>query len=172
MSADAVHWHELAEFSQCEPSALAFRALVALVDTWPAEDQEAAIAYADDLLNKWPDATRVAPWSWCKAATKGAVQPSWRLVRSLQLKANHLSKGTVNLARLAHYAKLNRITDLAVPSFSDFHELSFLYHRPETFPALKNLRAVDKYRDGDVGALADSPLWQTVEAFDIEDLSD
>ena len=166
------YWQELAEFDRCEPGALAFRALVALLDTWPTEDQEGALVYADNLLKKWPDAVRVAPWSWCKAAAKGKVPPTWRLVRSLQLVANHLGKGTVNLARLAHHAKLERITHLTLPTFSNYHELSFLYHCPETFPALKSLRAVDKYRDGEVRAIADSLLWQTLEAFEIEDLSD
>jgi hypothetical protein len=41
MSADTDHWIELAEFEHCEPSALAFRAIVALLDTWPAADQTA-----------------------------------------------------------------------------------------------------------------------------------
>ena len=46
----ALHWLELTEFAHCEPNALAFRALVALLDTWPGDDQTAAIAYADKLL--------------------------------------------------------------------------------------------------------------------------
>src|SRR5262249_50511298 len=62
--------------------------------------------------------------------------------------------------------------ELFVSTYSDFHELSFLYHRPETFPALKKLRAVDKRGDGEVRALAESLLWQTVEEFSIEDLTD
>ena len=70
---DTEHWHELAEFDRCEPGALAFRALLALLDTWPTEDQEKANEYADNLLKKWPDAVRVAPWSWCNAAAKGKV---------------------------------------------------------------------------------------------------
>lgn len=172
MPADTQAWAELKEFEQCDPSALAFRAMVALLDTWPGDDQAAAIDYADKALGKWPDGTRVAPWSWCKAASKGAVLPTWPLVRSLQFGSGHLSKGRVNLARLAHHANLQHITELAVPSFSDFQELSFLYHRPETFPALKKLGATDKYKDGDVRALTDSPLWRTLETFEIEDLSE
>jgi hypothetical protein len=35
MPADTAHWLELTEFAHCEPSALAFRALVALLGTWP-----------------------------------------------------------------------------------------------------------------------------------------
>ena len=50
MPAHTDHWLELTEFVHCEPSALAFRALVALLDTWPADDQAAAIDYADKLL--------------------------------------------------------------------------------------------------------------------------
>jgi Ran GTPase-activating protein (RanGAP) involved in mRNA processing and transport len=172
MPADTAHWLELKEFDQCEPSALAFRALVALLDTWSAEDQAAAIEYADKLLSKWPDAVRLAPWSWCKAASKGAVLPTWPLVRALQLTPNHLSKGTVDLARLARHAKLEHITELEIPFYSDFQELSFLYHHPETFPALKKLRAADKYDDGEVRALAHSPLWRTLETFEIEYLTD
>src|SRR5262249_29966842 len=149
-----------------------FRALVALLDTWPAKDQAAALAYADKLLSKWPDGVRLAPWSWCKAVSRGAVPPTWPLVRALQLRTNHLPKGTVNLARLAHRASLEHITALEVPRYSDFQELSFLYHRPETFPALKTLRATDKHDDGEVRALAASPLWRTLEAFEIDDLTD
>src|SRR5688500_17667902 len=104
MPATEQHWIELREFEQCEPSALAFRALVALLDTWPGEDQAAAIEYAEKLLSKWPDAVRLAPWSWCKAASKGVVLPTWSLVRTLQLRAGHLGKGAVNLARLARHA--------------------------------------------------------------------
>jgi len=146
--------------------------MVALLDTWPGADQAAAIEYADRLLNEWPDAVRIAPWSWCKAASKGTVQPSWQLVRALQLTTNHLSKGTVSLARLAHHAKLDHITELEIPLYSDFQEISFLYHRPETFPALKRLRAADKFRDGDVRALADSPIWRTLERFESDALTD
>jgi hypothetical protein len=168
MPADTARWFELKEFAHCEPSALAFRALVALLDTWPADDQAEAISYADELLSTWPDDVRLAPWSWCKAAAKGAVPPTWPLVRALQLQCSHLTKGTVNLARLAHRVSLEHITVLEVPSYPDFQELSFLYHRPETFPALKTLRAADKrYDDGEVRALAASPLWQTLEAFEI-----
>src|SRR5262249_34609893 len=58
-----------------------------------------------------------------------------------------------------------------IPFFSDFQELSFLYHRPETFPALKRLRAADKNQDGDVRALANSPLWRTLEIFEVNDLT-
>jgi Ran GTPase-activating protein (RanGAP) involved in mRNA processing and transport len=170
--ADTAHWRELTEFAHCKPSALAFRALVVLLDTWPADDQAAAIAYADKLLKKWPDAVRLAPWSWCKAASQGVVPPTWPLVRALQLTTPHLSKGVVDLARLAHHADLEHITELEIPYYSDHQELSFLYHRPETFPALKRLRAADKYDDGEVRALADSPLWRTLESFEIENLSD
>jgi hypothetical protein len=159
MPAANAHWLELKEFARCEPSALAFRALAALLDTWPADDQAAAIEYADKLLSKWPDKVRLAPWSWCKAASMGVVLPTWPLVRALQLQTNHLTKGTVNLARLAHRASLENITVLEVPFYSNFQEISFLYHRSETFPALKTLRAADKYDDGEVRALATSPLW-------------
>jgi hypothetical protein len=76
MPPDTAPWRELKEFARCEPSALAFRALVALLDTWPADDQAAANAYADQLLGKWPDGVRLAPWSWCKAACAGAVPPT------------------------------------------------------------------------------------------------
>jgi hypothetical protein len=31
-------WKELREFNECEPSALAFRALVGLLDSWPSSD--------------------------------------------------------------------------------------------------------------------------------------
>jgi Ran GTPase-activating protein (RanGAP) involved in mRNA processing and transport len=169
---NSAHWNELTEFEHCEPSEVAFRALIALLDTWPGDDQAFAIEHAETFLGTWPDAARVAPWSWCKAASKGSVLPTWRLVRALQLRSNHLSKGTVNLARLAHYADLQHITELEVPSYSNFQELSFVYHRPETFPALKALRATDKYKDGEVRALAESPLWRTLEFFECHDLAD
>src|SRR5215472_11957744 len=172
MAADTAHWLELTEFARCEPSALAFRALAALLDTWPGDDQAAAIAYADNLLSTWPDAVRLAPWSWCKAAATGAVPPTWPLVRALQLRSSHLTKGTVDLARVAHHASLEQITALQVPFYSTFQELSFLYHRPEAFRALKTLHAADKYDDGEVRALAASPLWRTLEAFEIGDLTD
>jgi hypothetical protein len=100
------------------------------------------------------------------------VPPTWPLARALQLQPHHLTKGTVNLARLAHRASLAHITELDVPLYSDFQEISFLYHRPETFPALKALRAADKHDDGEVRALAASPLWQTLEAFEIGDLTE
>src|SRR5436309_2798894 len=125
MSAVTDHWTELKEFAHCQPSALAFRAMVALLDTWPTDDQPAAIEYAGKLLSAWPDAARLAPWSWCKAASKGIVEPTWGLIRALQLQSGHLSKGMVNLARLAHYANLQQVTELEVPTYSDFQELSF-----------------------------------------------
>lgn len=170
MAADTAHWLELKEFDHCEPSALAFRALVALLDTWPADDQAAAIEHADRLLGQWPDSVRLAPWSWCKAASKGKVLPTWPLARALELGTHHLSKSRVSLARLAHHATLRNITVLKLPGGYESHELSFLYHRPEAFPALKSLHAVDNPGDGKIQALADSPLWRTLEDFEIEEL--
>ena len=172
MPVDNEQWTELTEFDHCSPSPLAFRAIVALLDTWAGDDQAAAINYANALLTRWPDAVRLAPWSWCKAAARGAVPPSWPLARDLQLTTDHLSKGTVNLALLAQHAKLDHITELKIPAYSDFQELSFLYHRPEAFPALKKLRAMDKHDDGEVRALARSPLWRTLESFEIDDMAD
>jgi hypothetical protein len=171
MPVDREQWTELTEFEHCAPGLLAFRALVALLDTWAGDDRAAAINHAESLLSNWPDAVRRAPWSWCKAAAKGAVPPTWPLVRALQLTTEHLSKGTVNLALLARHAKLDHITELEIPPYSDFQELSFLYHRPDAFPALKKLRARDKHDDGDVRALAGSPLWRTLESFEIEDVA-
>ncbi len=144
---------------------------MALLDTWPGDDQAEAINHAAALLSGWPDAARRAPWSWCKAAARGAVLPTWPLVRTLQLTADHLSKGTVDLARLARRVRLDHITELEIPPYSDFQELSFLYHRPDAFPALKKLRAGDKHDDGDVRALAGSPLWRTLESFEITDMA-
>lgn len=173
MPTNSAHWNELTEFQHCQPSPLAFRALASLLDTWPGDDQAAAIDYAEKMLAKWPDAVRLAPWSWCKAVSKGEVLPTWHLVRSLELASSHLTKGTVNLAKMAHHGNLVHITELFVPTFSDFPELSFLCHRPETLPALRKLRAVDKtFGDGEVRALTESPLWQTLEEFAIEDLTD
>jgi hypothetical protein len=172
MAVDNEQWTELTEFDRCAPGSLAFRALVALLDTWSGDDQAAAIDHADALLARWPDAVRLAPWSWCKSAAKGAVPPTWRLVRALQLRTDHLTKGTVNLTHLAQHATLDHITELEIPAYSDFQELSFLYHRPDAFPALKKLRANDKHGDGEVRALAGSPLWRTLESFEIADKAD
>jgi hypothetical protein len=172
MPAPAEHWNELAKFETSEPGPLAFRALVALLDTWPGDDQAAAIEVADKLLSKWPDDVRLAPWSWCKAASKGVAPATWRLVRALQLGSGHLTKGRVSLTRLARRANLEHITELVLPRYSDDRELSLLYHCPGMFPALKRLQATDKSDDGDVRALADSPLWQTLERFEIEDLTE
>src|SRR5689334_4755250 len=116
MPAKSKHWTELKEFEGCEPSALAFRAMVALLDTWAGKDQAAAIAYADELLSTWPDAVRLAPWSWCKAAAKGTVPPTWKLVRAVHLFSEHMTKRPVNLAQLARKAKLDQITELEIPA--------------------------------------------------------
>ena len=40
-------WKELNEFEKTTPSHLAFRALVALVEIWPIDEQENAIDYAE-----------------------------------------------------------------------------------------------------------------------------
>ncbi|QDU73558.1 Leucine Rich repeats (2 copies) [Bremerella volcania] len=161
-------WQELKQLNHGPPSELAFRALLALLDTWPPDDQAEPLAYADKFLSQWPDAVRAAPWSLCKAASRGTVLPTWQLVRTLRLSSNHLTKGTVDLAQLAHHASLEHITELNLPRYSSFHELSFLYHRAERFPKLKRLCAADKYNDADVRAIAESPLWQTLERFDTE----
>ena len=166
------YWNELKEFECCKRSELAFRALVALLDTWPAGDQAEAIARADQILSQWPDAVRVAPWSWCKAASKGIVLPTWQLVRSLQLNSGHLTKGEIDLVRLANHAPLEHISKLEIPTFSDFKELSLLHHRPDLFPGLKHLRATDKYDDADLRAISDSSLWSSLEEFETESLTE
>jgi hypothetical protein len=165
-------WTELRAFESCEPSVIAFRAMVALLDTWPNDDQEEAIALADKILSNWPDAVRIAPWSLCKAASAGSVQPTWSLVRSLQLTSGHLTKADVDLARLAAHAPLGHVSELELPSFSEFKELSLLYHCPELFPKLRRLRAYDKYDDGEVRAIAGSSIWRTLEVFETEPLSE
>jgi hypothetical protein len=85
VSAVTEHWIELREFEHFEPSTLTFRAMVAFLDNWPTDDQTTAIEYAKKLLGNWPDAVRLARRSWCKAASKGAVKPTWQFARALQL---------------------------------------------------------------------------------------
>jgi Ran GTPase-activating protein (RanGAP) involved in mRNA processing and transport len=165
-------WNELKEFNNDEPSELAFRALVALLDTWPTDDQAKAIKYAEHLLSNWPDSARVASWSWCKAASKGVVLPTWQLARSLQLMSGHLTKEAIDLTRLERHAPLEHITELKIPQYSEFKELSLLYHRPEKFRGLKRLTATDKFDDGEVRAIAGSSIWQSVEWFDTESMTD
>lgn len=165
-------WTELETFRSCEPSELAFRALMGLLDTWPTEEKEKAIGIASELIASWPDSNRIAPWSWCQAASRGHVEPTWSLVRALELTSGHLTKETVDLARIASFASLDQITELEIPSYSKFHELSFLYHRPELFPSLKRLRAKDKFRDADVRILATSSLWEKLERFEMESMKD
>ena len=165
-------WDELRSLESAEPSSLAFRALIGLLDTWPAEDGAAAVAFADQFLAHWPDEARVAPWSWCKAASRGVVPVWWRLIRSLDLRPGHLTKRSVDLARLACRADLGHITELAIPPYSEFQEVSFLYHRPEVFPNLRKLLAQNKSNDGEVRALSDSPLWQGLESFGVNRLTD
>ncbi len=171
MQADASDWTELREFERCEPGTLAFRALAGLLETWPGDDQSAAIEAAERILEDWPDELRLAPWSWCKAASKGHVPRTWRLVRNLQLTSDHLSKGHVRLTRLAKSASLDRVTHLTLPAYSPDHEISFLYYRPEVFPALKSLAAADKTGDGEIRALAESPLWNTLQSFSVGSLT-
>jgi len=168
MNPDTDCWDELREFGTCEPSALAFRSIAALLETWPNDDAEEALAYAEQLLSDWPDVLRVAPWSWCRAASKGDVPSTWPLVRSLELSSDHLSKGEVDVARVAHYAPVDHISELQLSGYSSFRKLSYLYHRPDQFAGLKSLRAVDRRNDGDVAALADSPLWTSLESFSTE----
>ena len=153
---------------------------LAFLPWWPfstpgrPEDRAAArIAYADGLLTNWPDAVRLAPWSWCKAASTGrraadlAVGPR-PATETQPPHQGHRQPGCVVSLRRA----LNTLPRWRSRVTRDFQELSFLYHRPETFPALKTLRAADNYGDGEVRALAASPLWRILEAFEIDDLTD
>lgn len=172
MPANSPNWNELRQFWSCEPSELAFRALGGLLESWSGPDSAEARNFAAEILADWPDATRSAAWSWCKAAARGQLLCAWPLVRALHLKPSHLSKGTVELAQLAANADLSQITELTVPADSDFRELSFLYHYPEMFPRLKKLCVRDKRDDGAACALTRSPLWRTLEHFEIDPLSE
>jgi len=172
MPTETPDWAELRGFERCEPGPLAFRALAGLLETWPGDDQAAALEAAERLLEDWPDDARLAPWSWCRAAARGHVPLTWGLVRNLQLVSEHLTKKHVRLSRLARHASLAGITHLTIPKYSDDHEISLLYYRPESFPALTTLQAADKLRDGEIRALADSPLWNTLQSFRVGNLGD
>lgn len=165
-------WSELRGFERIAPSPLAFRALGGLLETWAGPDQSEAVAEASRILETWPDATRLAPWSWCKAASLGARLAAWPLVRALQLVPEHLTKSPVNLARLAHYVDLSAITELRLPRSSGHHELALLALHPYRFPALKRLHAVDSGVQQRVQMLADSSLWDTLEAIELDLLDD
>lgn len=165
-------WQELKGFEGCEPTESAFRALVAALETWQGDDFEDAVVYADQLLSQWPDNVRVAPWSWCRAAALGIAPITWKLVRSLRLQSGHLTKDPVDLAWLADTADLRHITELQLPEHSNSKYLSLLYHRPNLFPSLRLLRAADRYNDADVRALAESPLWNSLESFETESLTE
>ena len=71
---------ELAEILAGPPSALAFRALVAVLEAWPGEDGDEAYAAAGRGLEAWPDECRQAPSSWCRV--QGPPRRYWPLVRA------------------------------------------------------------------------------------------
>ncbi len=162
-------WAELRAFASCRPSRLAFRALASLLDTWPGDDFPRAFACAEELLESWPDEERAAPWAWAQALVQGREVPSWPLARTVALRSRHLTKGAVGLARLAAQAEVGQLTELTPTGRGD---LVYLYHRPERFPALRRLTAVDAIGQLDLAALADKPFWGQLERFGIQPLDD
>ena len=150
-------WKELDEFENTNPSHLAFRALMALVEIWPIDEQQKAIEHADKILCSWPDETRQATWSMGKAALLGNPSPAWGLIRTLALDSESLSKERLDIVKIANRANLEEITVLNLLGYSKFLELSLLYHRPEWFPSLKSLSASDSTRDTTVKAIRQSP---------------
>src|SRR4051812_16229693 len=88
MASTLQSWKELRLALAEGPSELAFRAVCGLLETWPSDDVDKALAAADRALASWPDEMRLAPWTWGLARIAGEDRRSWPLVRSVQPPAN------------------------------------------------------------------------------------
>jgi hypothetical protein len=91
--------HKLHALLAEAPSELTFRAIVALLDSWPGDSTD-ALATAARALEAWPDEHRLAPWSWCRALAEGRRKPTWSLVRAVGMCSGHIGCESFALEQL------------------------------------------------------------------------
>jgi Ran GTPase-activating protein (RanGAP) involved in mRNA processing and transport len=151
------HWIELHEILTELPSPLTFRALIALLDTWPADDANEAIQVAERALSAWPDQDRLAPWSWGWALAMGYTKPTWRLVRRIEMESNHLGRLEIPLSKVGGREELQAITELFLGSYTE-NTLTAFRDRANTWP---NLSVFQGSNDGEtkLESLATLPIW-------------
>jgi hypothetical protein len=137
--------HELHELLAEEPSELAFRAVCALLDTWPGDATD-ALRRAGAALASWPDGFRLAPWSWCRPAARGERKPTWQLVRAVQVCSAHLGCEPVLLREVGAECAGGQVACLHLHRFAHLDDddgAAVLAGQPDRWPGLRQVSGLD-----------------------------
>lgn len=151
-------WDELRQLLAEGPGELAFRAVCALLDTWPGPDRDEATRIAEERLAEWPDRVRVAPWSWLCALRDGAALPSWPLVRALRNYEERYPHRDVPLRSLGERPEWAVIKRVELDGESD-DDLRWLIETESLWPQLQSIKC--SFWRGDPATarrLSESPL--------------
>ncbi|HEX7306394.1 MAG TPA: hypothetical protein VF330_26045, partial [Lentzea sp.] len=118
------------------PNPWAFRALCAAVMRAGADPE--LVAWCEEQLRSWPDATRRVPYSWVAALEAGLTKPVWRLVRSLDL-GGRAGMRVLGLPDPLATPEVRAVTDLRLAPFA-FRQTMPL---PEVAERWEGLRSVE-----------------------------
>lgn len=171
-------WAELRELLAEPSSPLTFRALLALLDTWPGEQQKQAIQTAAIHLEKWPDRDRVAPWTTAWALALGHTKPTWELVRRVELDNGDSSslyrpgcfRNRVSFPKLAGRAELRSVAELCLDRFARGATVAFR-DTSENLPTLTVFSGWGEY-DIALQSLADLPVWGRMRELHVGSVQD
>lgn len=134
-------WAELRTALAERPGELAFRAVASILDTWPGEDGNEALEFASERLQSWPDAVRVASWTWCCAAANGALPASLHLARTVRNSSLQCGCEPIPLTEFRDHPFLRSITSLESGPLAEEPSLGPLIEEPGRWPALRHLAA-------------------------------
>ena len=158
-------WAVLLDSLGEEPSELAFRAVASILDTWPGPDASAALSFAGERLDSWPDDVRVAPWTWCCAAASRARPASLMLARTVRNRSNQCGCEPIPLSEFCNHPFVRSLTRLEIEPRYPVRSFGPLIEKPERWSALRHLVARTGTEDHDDSrALVRSPLINHLES--------
>lgn len=112
-----------------------WREICALLEMWPADSLDGAIAACDRMLEQWPDAVRTTPERWWSRAARGHRERRLAITRTLDIRRAQL--GESGILDLLEQPDITEITSLRIEG-EDLspHALEML----ASTPALRTLR--------------------------------
>lgn len=172
----------LSRFAEGPQDAFAFRALAAQLVGLSSDAAAPAWAWAAELLESWPDESRMAPWSWCHALAERPtsnwafwratpVDPKWALVRHLETGKERFGKRAPNWERVFAAHELGGLTSFDVQSGSDDVALRAFLAVADRLQRARSVRVRDDYKPF-LASNAHLALWSRLEALHVGSLHD
>jgi hypothetical protein len=162
---------ELRSLLQRPPSRAAWDHLCLALEEWPAEAlEQQALPYVTSILDRWPDALRVANPRWIKAFLRERKIPWLPLVRSVGFHGTRLT--LEGMLKALDQLQSARLLELNLADAIELHvaEATALAAHP-TLAQLRTIKLSNAYRSGEaLVTLLSSPNLSALERLEVNGL--